>query len=89
MTVPAGATNLQFELSPNLGDGDAELLVKFGSQPTLTDFDCRPLKAPTLAEKCTFAAPQAGTYYVRVHNYDQYLSFSGASLVGNYQGASQ
>jgi serine protease len=85
MVVPPSATNLQFELSPSLGDGDADMYVKFGSQPAETNYDCRPFKAHTVAEKCTFAAPQPGIYYVRVHNYDPQLTFSGASLVGTYQ----
>jgi serine protease len=56
MTVPAGATNLQFDLSPNSGDGDADLYVKFGSQPTETSYDCRPYRAASVVETCTFAA---------------------------------
>ncbi len=78
MVVPAGATNLTFTMSG--GTGDADLYVKFGSAPTDTVYDCRPYLGGN-AETCTFAAPQAGTYYVRVKAYS---TFSGVSLVGDY-----
>ena len=78
MAVPAGSTNLTFNLSG--GTGDADMYVKFGSAPTDTVYDCRPfLNGNT--EACTFAAPQTGTYYVRVKAFS---TFSGVSLVGNY-----
>jgi serine protease len=78
MVVPAGASNLTFTMSG--GSGDADLYVKYGSAPTDSSYDCRPYKNGN-AETCTFAAPQAGTYHVRVKAYS---SFSGVSLVGNY-----
>jgi len=78
MVVPAGSTNLTFTLSG--GTGDADMYVKFGSAPTDTVYDCRPFLGGN-AETCTFAAPSAGTYYVRVKAYS---TFSGVSLVGNY-----
>ncbi|MDR7099621.1 serine protease [Lysobacter niabensis] len=78
MVVPAGATNLTFTTSG--GTGDADMYVKFGSEPTDTVYDCRPFKTGN-AETCTFAAPSAGTYYV---NLKAYSAFSGVSLVGDY-----
>jgi Zn-dependent metalloprotease len=78
LVVPAGATNLTFTMSG--GTGDADMYVKFGSAPTDTVYDCRPYKSGN-AETCTFAAPSAGTYYVRLKAYS---TFSGVSLVGNY-----
>ncbi|HEX5693488.1 MAG TPA: M4 family metallopeptidase, partial [Arenimonas sp.] len=78
LAVPAGASNLSFKLSG--GTGDADMYVKFGSAPTDSSYDCRPyLNGNT--ETCSFATPQAGTYYVRLKAYS---SFSGASLVGDY-----
>ena len=61
--VPAGSTNLAFNLSGGTGDGD--MYVKFGSEPTSSSYDCRPYLGGN-AETCTFAAPQTGTYYVQV-----------------------
>jgi len=81
MVVPAGATNLTFTMSG--GTGDADLYVKFGSAPTDSSYDCRPYKSGN-AETCTFAAPSAGTYYVRLKAYS---SFSGVSIVGDYTAA--
>jgi hypothetical protein len=78
LVVPAGASNLTFTMSG--GTGDADMYVKFGSAPTDSSYDCRPYKSGN-AESCTFAAPSAGTYYVRLKAYS---SFSGASLVGSY-----
>jgi len=78
MVVPAGATNLTFTMSG--GTGDADLYVKFGSAPTDSSYDCRPYKSGN-AETCTFTAPSAGTYYVRLKAYS---SFSGVSIVGDY-----
>jgi PKD repeat protein len=78
MVVPAGSTNLTFTTSG--GTGDADMYVKFGSAPTDTVYDCRPFTGGN-AETCTFAAPSAGTYFVRLK---AYATFSGVSLVGNY-----
>jgi PKD repeat protein len=78
MVVPAGATNLTFTQSG--GTGDSDMYVKFGSAPTDTVYDCRPYVSGN-AETCTFATPQAGTYYV---NLKAYAAFSGVSLVGSY-----
>jgi hypothetical protein len=78
LVVPAGATNLKFTMSG--GTGDADMYVKFGSAPTDTVYDCRPYLSGN-AESCTFATPQAGTYYVRLKAYS---TFSGVSLLGDY-----
>jgi serine protease len=78
MVVPAGATNLTFTASG--GTGDADMYVKFGSEPTDSVYDCRPYKSGN-AETCTFAAPSAGTYYI---NLKAYSTFSGVSLLGDY-----
>jgi len=78
LVVPPGAANLAFTISG--GTGDADMYVRFGSAPTDSSYDCRPYKSGN-AETCTFAAPQAGTYYVRVKAYS---SFSGVSLAGDY-----
>jgi serine protease len=78
MAVPAGSTNLSFVMSG--GTGDADMYVSFGSAPTDTSYACRPYLNGN-NETCSFAAPQAGTYYIRLKAYS---SFSGVSLVGNY-----
>jgi serine protease len=78
ITVPAGATNLTFNMSG--GSGDADLYVKFGSAPTTSTYDCRPYNSGN-TENCTFATAQAGVYHVMVRAYSTY---SGVSLVADY-----
>ncbi|PWK87528.1 pre-peptidase C-terminal domain-containing protein [Fulvimonas soli] len=76
--VPSGASNLVISISG--GSGDADLYVKYGSAPTLTSYDCRPYKTGN-SESCTFAAPQAGTYYVMINGY---AAFSGVSVQASW-----
>ena len=78
MAVPAGATGLKFVMSG--GTGDADMYVKFGSEPTDTSYDCRPYVSGN-AETCNIATAQAGTYYVKLKGY---AAFSGVSLTGSY-----
>jgi serine protease len=78
LVVPAGATNLTFVTSGGSGDGD--LYVRRGSEPTTTAYDCRPYTSGN-NETCTFAAPTAGTYYVRIR---AYATFSGVTLTPHY-----
>jgi len=80
MDVPAGASNLSFLM--DLGSGDPDMYVKFGAQPTLSNYDCRPYESSNTDELCTFSTPQAGTYYIMIHAYKNY---SGVSLKGSYQ----
>lgn len=78
MNVPAGASNLQFQISG--GSGDADLYVRFGSAPTTSSFDCRPYLDGN-NETCTIASPQVGTYHVMLRGY---TAFSGVTLRGSY-----
>jgi serine protease len=78
LEVPAGATNLSFNMSG--GTGDADLYVKFGSEPTLSSYDCRPWKNGN-SESCPISNVQTGTYYVKVIGY---TSFSGVNLTASY-----
>ncbi|MEO8159963.1 MAG: S8 family serine peptidase [Arenimonas sp.] len=78
LAVPAGATNLSFSTSG--GSGDADLYIKFGSAPSLSDYDCIS-GSPTTTESCTIGTVQAGTYYVMVNAYSDIAS---VSLLGSY-----
>lgn len=78
LVVPAGATSLTFTMSG--GTGDADLYVRFGSQPTTSTYNCRPYKSGN-NETCTMSGIQAGTYHVMLNGYKAY---SGVSLVGAY-----
>ncbi|WP_417445815.1 S8 family serine peptidase [Kangiella sp.] len=77
--VPADATVVNIDMSG--GNGDADLYVKFGSEPSSSDYDCRPYKNGN-NESCQLNA-QAGTYYVTVYGY---TSYSNASLVASHNG---
>ncbi|WP_100657291.1 S8 family serine peptidase [Alteromonas flava] len=76
--VPAGATDLTFDMSG--GTGDADLYVKFGSEPTTSSYDCRPYASGN-NESCPVTSAQAGTYYVKVIGYS---AFSGVNLVASF-----
>ncbi|MBA6382602.1 S8 family serine peptidase [Colwellia sp. BRX10-6] len=78
MEVPAGATDLTFDMAG--GTGDADLYVKFGSAPTSTSYDCRPYAGGN-SESCPISTAQAGTYYVKVVAYS---AFSGVNLTGSF-----
>jgi leucyl aminopeptidase len=78
LAVPAGSSNLTIDLSG--GTGDADMYVKFGSEPTSTVYDCRSYQSGN-TEKCTFATPSAGTYYVKLYGYS---AASGMSLKAAY-----
>ncbi len=78
MTVPAGASGLNFKLSG--GSGDADMYVRYGAAPTTSTYDCRPYLNGN-NETCNISNTQAGVYYVMLRGYSAY---SGASLVGDY-----
>jgi hypothetical protein len=78
MSVPSGASNLQFTISG--GSGDADLYVLQGSAPTLTTYNCRPYLGGN-SETCTFPSPAAGTWHVMLNGYTAY---SGVTLTGSY-----
>jgi len=80
LTVPAGSSNLKFDLSGGTGDGD--MYVKFGAEPTSSSYDCRPYSGGN-TENCSFATPQTGTYYVKINGFS---AASGMSLKGAYSG---
>ncbi|MCW8997129.1 MAG: pre-peptidase C-terminal domain-containing protein, partial [Kangiellaceae bacterium] len=78
LDVPSSASSLSFVISG--GSGDADMYVKFGSEPTTSSYDCRPYKNGN-DETCTISNIQAGTYHVMIRGYS---SFSGVSLTGTY-----
>ena len=74
ITVPAGATNLAVTITG--GSGDADLYVRFGSQPTLSAYNCRPYLAGN-SESCSFTSPAAGTWFIGMNGY---AAASGVTL---------
>jgi vibriolysin len=80
ITVPEGASDLQFRMVG--GTGDADLYVRFNQAPTSTTYDCRPYLGGN-AETCTFAAPAQGTWYVMLNGFSAYAN---TTLVATWKG---
>jgi len=76
--VPAGQINLEIKMSG--GTGDADLFVKFGARPTISDYDYRPFLAGN-DETVTVNNPTAGTWYIMIRAYSDY---TGVSLKATY-----
>ncbi|MDT8369152.1 MAG: leishmanolysin-related zinc metalloendopeptidase [Longimicrobiales bacterium] len=68
----AGETRA-LEVRTNASDGDADLLVRFGSDPTETDFDCASVTS-TSVEFCIIPSPAAGTWRIAL---DAFKGFTG------------
>jgi len=66
LSVAAGSP-LEVSLT---GDGDADLYVRFDSQPTLYEYDCRPYLWGS-TESCSLDVPTgASSAYIMVHGYE-------------------
>ncbi|HJW46372.1 MAG TPA: S8 family serine peptidase [Lysobacter sp.] len=78
LSVPAGARDLKFMSSG--GSGDADLYVRFGSEPSTAAYDCKS-EGSSSAGICAIASAQTGTYHVLVK---AYATFAGVSLTGGY-----
>lgn len=78
LDVPASRA-VTFTLSG--GTGDADMYVKYGSQPSTSSYDCRPYLTGN-NETCSFAAKTtSGRYHVMLRGY---TSYSSTSLKGAY-----
>lgn len=76
--IPQNSTALSFNLTG--GTGDADLYVRFGTEPTTSQYDCAPYLTGN-NETCPFTTVNTGRYYI---NLVAYQSFTGASLTVNY-----
>ncbi len=72
--VPACANTLNVNIAGSVGDAD--LYIRFGSQPTTAAYECRPWKDGS-NETCTVNNPNAGIWHIGINAYD---AFSGLSL---------
>ena len=79
--VPANQQKLEIMMSG--GTGDADMYVKRGSLPSMSEYDYRPYQ-PGNDEKVTINNPSAGTYFIMIRAYQP---FSGITLVASYGGA--
>jgi len=78
-SVPATATTVSIEMSG--GDGDADLYVRYGTEPTSSNYDCRPYLSGN-DESCDFSPAEEGVYYVMIQGYSAY---SDVSLTASYE----
>ncbi|WP_148282399.1 PPC domain-containing protein [Corallococcus coralloides] len=78
LTVPTGATRVEFTTSGGTGDGD--LYVRRGSTPTEAANDCKSASGSN-SETCALTVTSSGTYYARMYGYS---TFSGATITGTY-----
>lgn len=78
VTVPAGKT---LTVTSSGGSGDADLFVKFSSQPVLWDKDCGSSSSAN-EESCNITDSKAGSYFIVL---DSYHAFSGVNLRISYQ----
>ncbi|MCP4657973.1 MAG: hypothetical protein GY856_21400 [bacterium] len=76
--VPACASTMTIQISG--GTGDADLYVRFGSEPSTSSWDCRPYLWGN-NESCTITPTQTGTYHIGIHAYSAY---SGVLLEAEY-----
>ena len=72
--LPAGYENMTVSITG--GSGDADLYVRFGSQSTGSEYDCRPYKWGN-EESCSFNNPAAGRWHLDLYGYS---AASGVTL---------
>lgn len=77
--VPAGMSALN--VTTTGGSGDADLYVRFGSNPTTNTYDCRPYRNGN-EESCAIDSPQSGTWHIGIR---AYRAFSGLSMTVEVQ----
>lgn len=82
--VPAGEDKLVVTQEGGTGDGD--LYVKFGEQPGVNTYDCRPYISGN-EESCEFSSPAAGRWYVSSYSYSGFdnLSLTATLTTGSTQ----
>jgi serine protease len=76
--IPSGVSAVTFQISG--GTGDADLYVRYGSEPTTTAYNCRPYLNGN-NEVCTINNPQIGTWHVGIRAYS---AFSGVTFSYQY-----
>jgi large repetitive protein len=79
ITVPAGQEFLSIEMSG--GTGDADLYVRRGSKPTLTNWDYRPFLIGN-NESVEIADPAAAIWYIMLRGYSAYANVTLKATYG-------
>lgn len=81
ITVPAGQTSLQIQISG--GTGDCDLYVRRNATPTATTYDWRPYLGGN-NETVSVTNPTAATYFIGLNGYS---AFTGVTLKATFTGA--
>jgi Bacterial pre-peptidase C-terminal domain len=81
ITVPSGASNLQFSVYGGHAADAVDLYASFKERPTPAAFDAKSA-GPGAAKTIAVRTPEAGTYYVLLHAARG--SYSDLSLVASY-----
>jgi hypothetical protein len=86
-TVPSNAKITSLKVITSGGTGDADLYVRQGSMPTITNYDCKS-DTTTNTESCAVTSPlSGGTYYILLHGFSSYdglnlsLQMSGTATI--------
>jgi len=74
--VSEGMSELNATISG--GTGDADLYIQFGSEPSTSNYRCRPYKNGN-EETCIIQNPEQGTWFISIRAYSDY---SGVDLIG-------
>lgn len=78
ISVPAGSSLIDIQQFG--GSGDADLYVRVGALPTLSQYNFRPYLTGN-NERVTYSNPPAGDWYIGVYGYN---SFSSVNLNAQY-----
>lgn len=66
LDAPAEATSLRFEM---IAEGDPDLYVRAGAEPTHSEWDCRPYNGSNQNELCEVTVEGASTYHIMIDGY--------------------
>ncbi|WP_444997531.1 basic secretory protein-like protein [Aliikangiella sp. IMCC44359] len=78
LNVPSNANKVTFKLSG--GSGDADLFVKYASEASENNYDCRSVNSNS-NESCVISSVTAGYYYATILAYSNY---SNVSITASY-----
>jgi type IV pilus assembly protein PilY1 len=93
INVPAGAATLQVNADDSGGDEEGDLYVRFGAQPTGSNYDCRQRNDDH--HTCTFNNPAQGTWWIGIYadgavdNFDISYTVTSAETAATPTGRNQ
>ncbi len=79
--IDVPANQLQLEIIMSGGNGDADMYIRKGALPTISEWDYRPYLIGN-DESVIIETPGAGTYYIMIRGFTTY---NGVSLVATYE----